>query len=764
MYSLNTKNVTSSVSEEEINLKDVFTTLGRYKVSIISITVFALFLAIINAYFSMNIYQANLTMKIQPESQNGAVAGDILAEALGGQKVNIQNEMVILRSKFVVQKALESVPMGIRYYTEKNYKTQELYKGAPFTVNCKALSEPLTKYKFQLHPVDTTHFRLTIEPSFMMKLMGQLNGEKLIYRSSRYAYGVPIHDPLFSMTVNQNSTIGNQDYFFTIVPNDQIVDLVQSSLNISVTSDKSSVLMLTYEDNIPQRAEDMLNALAHAYQVQNNEMKNAGAKKTLSFIDKQLQAINQALQNSASNVKDYKTSHTVTVDLKDKAVMAAQKLSELEKQQYELDMQEGVFRDLLKYVQSNSLVTGIDTGSINLQGSPLLPLIEKLQEAGTLRATLMSDYTDEHPSVIKVNKQINALRGNLRASIESNLRGIQQRKIMLNTIIQKNNKLLMEIPENEKQLSTLMNGFMVNQKVYEYLLQKRAETTILESSTVSGDWIVDSAFVGNIPIKPQRGLIVLIGIILGLIIGIAQALVRNFLAATIQTIADIEKRTSLPLIAVLPYFQNKKSLYQDALRVLLTKFEYTPNRQKPKVLTLTSSVLGEGRSTTAIELARVMAQSGKKVIIVDMDMRHPSIHQKLHIENDKGISTFLSGQRELTEVIHHTGQHNLDIICSGLPVLSPYDLIMSDRFKISLETLKGIYNYIILVAPPAGLVADALVLMRLSDLNLIVLKAQYSKKDFVDSMDRFVKEHQLENVGIILNSLGLNKIRRWVKK
>ncbi|MDP3558910.1 MAG: polysaccharide biosynthesis tyrosine autokinase, partial [Legionellaceae bacterium] len=492
------------------------------------------------------------------------------------------------------------------------------------------------------------------------------------------------------------------------------------------------------------------------------EMKSAGAKKTLSFIDKQLEAINLSLQNSASNVKDYKTSHTVTVDLKDKAVMAAQKLNELEKQQYELDMQEGVYTDLLRYIQSNSLVTGIDTGSISLLGSPLLPLIEKLQEAGTLRSTLMVDYTNEHPSVIKVNQQINALRANLRASIESNLRGIHQRKMTLNTIIQKNNQLLMEIPENEKQLSKLMNGFMVNQKVYEYLLQKRAEITILGSSTVSGDWIVDNAFVEETPVKPQRALIVLIGIILGLMIGITQALVRNALSGAIQTISDIEKRTALPIFAVLPYFQNKKSLYQDALRVLLTKLVYSAELKKPKILTLTSSVLGEGRATTGIELARIMAQSGKKVIIIDMDMRHPSIHQKINIKNDKGISTFLSGQCELTEVLYHTDQTNMNIICSGLATASSYDLIMSDNFKILLEYLREAYDYIILIAPPAGLVADALVLMRLSDLNLILFKAKYSKKDFVNTIDRFVKEHHLDNVGIILNSLDLKKIRRWL--
>jgi capsular exopolysaccharide synthesis family protein len=220
----------------------------------------------------------------------------------------------------------------------------------------------------------------------------------------------------------------------------------------------------------------------------------------------------------------------------------------------------------------------------------------------------------------------------------------------------------------------------------------------------------------------------------------------------------------LPIFAVLPYFKNKKSLYQDALRVLLTKFEYNSDQQKPKIITLTSSVWGEGRSTTAIEFGRVIAQSGKKVIILDMDLRHPSIHQKFNLENKKGIGTFLSKLDEFSEVLHHTDQTNMDIVCSGLTTVNPYDIIMSMEFKELLGKLKESYNYILFVAPPAGLVADALALMYLSDINLVLFRAQYSKKDFVISVDRFVKEHQFENIGIVLNSLELNKIRYWKRK
>jgi capsular exopolysaccharide synthesis family protein len=273
--------------------------------------------------------------------------------------------------------------------------------------------------------------------------------------------------------------------------------------------------------------------------------------------------------------------------------------------------------------------------------------------------------------------------------------------------------------------------------------------------------VIDEALVGEFPIKPKSLLIILVGFILGTIIGIAQAFIRNYLANTIQTINDLEKNTVLPLYSVLPFFGDRKSLYEDALRVLLTKLAFNP--LSPKVITFTSSVQGEGRTTTALELANVMGQSGKKVIVLDLDMRGSKIHKRLNISNEIGMSTLLAGTSTLEKSIHRIAD-NTDIIVSGPVPSHPYELIMSERLRTLFAELRTEYDYIIVESPPAGLVADALVLMRLSDLNLIVFKAGYSKKDFTTNTNRFVQEHQLQNVGVILNGLELKQIRPWLRK
>ena len=766
----NNQNIVPNTLDEEIDLKDIFATLQRYKTSIAVIVATATLLAAIFTYFSTGIYQADLTLQIQQPKANApqGAEGDFMAAALDAQGQNIDNEIPILESYYVAQKALEKIQIGTRYYTTKNFKTVELYKDTPFVVDADAIVKRLIGHKFLLHPVDAAHFELIIEPTFSMKVsnflrsfVGSVPPEKQpVYFKGKFSYGSIISSPLFKITVNKIGEMENDNYAFTITPNEYMYSMIQEGLTVAVASDKSSVLQLSYEDNVPERAQTILNAIAEAYKEQSIEAKNGGAKKTLAFIDLQLKGINDALQNSATNLENYKSAHIV-IDPKEKGVLASQKIAELQTQRDEMDMQESVLDNLLTYINSNKDTTGIDVGSMSTVSAPILSLIEKIQAADAQHTALVNDYTDKHPSVVKISDQIVKLRANLKATIESSLRGIRQRKATLENIMVQNNAALEAIPAQEKQLSQLNNSFAVNQKVYEYLLQKRAETAIVESSTVSTVRVIDQAMVGEYPIKPKSLLIVLVGFILGLIVGVAQAFVRNYLANTIQTIGDLEKNTILPLYSVLPLFGERKSLYEDALRVLLTKLEFNP--LSPKVITFTSSVQGEGRTTTAIELAYVMGQSGKKVIVLDLDMRGSKIHKRLNLPNEKGMSTLLAGKTTLEDSVHSIAE-NTDIIVAGPVPSNPYELIMSETLRTLLDTLRTQYDYIILESPPAGLVADALVLMRLSDLNLIVFKAAYSKKDFTKNTNRFVQEHQLQNVGVILNGLELKKIRPWLRK
>lgn len=752
MSYLNNHNPLINTEEQEVDLKEIVAMLLQYKKSIFLVTFTVILLAGLVAYFKPNVYQANLTLQIQ-ESTGTQSSSDFMAAATGMPSANMGNEVVLLKSRFIAKKVLEKVQIGNRYYDVSGYKNVELYTASPFTVQAETINQRLIGAEFHLTPLDKTHFRLIVK----QPAKGEL---KEFAYDKIHTYGQLISTPLFSLTVNQFAPLSGTEYTFTITPNDFMYSLIQSSLSVTPSEDKGSVLMLGYQDNVPQRAQDILNAIATAYSEQSIKNKSNSAEKTLNFIDDQLKAIDKALQDSATNLKDYKSSH-ILIDVASKAGIASKDLDQYQIQMSEIGMQESTIQTLLTYVKANKDIVGIDLGPVGGGSTTIANLIQKIQELHTLHSSLLVDFTEKHPSVLKVNQQLASLKASLIATLEGSLRSIEQRKATLGALINKHSASLAALPEEEQQLTQLNRNFIVNEDIYKFLLQKRAETAIIESSTVSGVRVIDDALSNGIPAQPNRFLIVAMGFIIGLILGILQAFTRNMLANKIQTIGDIEGKTTLPIYSVLPLFKNKTTLYEDALRVLLTRLEYRADR--PKIITFTSSVQGEGRTTTTLEFAKIIGQSGKKVIILDLDMRASRVKDKLFMTNDSGMSTYLAGNNTLAEVIKPVNEH-VDVVVAGPIPMNPYEMIVSQKFKTLLSELTKTYDYILLESPPVGLVADALVLMRMSDLNLIVFKAGYSKKDFIKNTNRFVHEHELSNVGLILNALELKKIRPWLKK
>ena len=756
-------NLQNTPFEDGIDIKEIFGILLRYKISIIFIILLALFSGAVYAYLKTTIYEAHLILKVDNQKQKDSVIG----EALGVQSENLGNEIAILRSRALAIKVLEQVNLGTKYYVHKNFKKVELYKNSPFSVSYKSVSDSLSGYEFHILPVDANHFRLTIDPSFKKKLsykialqLGQkAKSNALIHFSGEFQFAKEIRTSLFTLTVDKLSEMNYRDYLFTITPNEYMYGEIQSSLSIGTGKDKSSIMYLGYRDNIPNRAVEILNVLVEEFAKERIQLKKAGAQKKLDFIESQLLEINQELKQAGTNLKNYKSSHTM-VDLTTKASAVVGKLDELQKQLYELNVQDSVLKSLLSYLENNKDIVGIDVGSGTALSEPISSLIQKIQEANSEYDSMQADYTEEHPSVVRVKQELKSLKKSLRATIESSLRGTNQRKLALGKEIKKTKASLKKLPLQEQQMTELKRSFSVNEQVYNYLLQQRVETAIVESSTDAGMRVIDDA-INTGAVKPNRMVTVLMGLVIGILLGIAQAFARSFIANTVQSIGDIEKHTSLPIYTVLPFFKDKKSLYEDTLRVFLTKLEF--KEQKPKVITITSSVKGEGRTTTTLELAKVIAQSSRKVVVIDFDLRDSKIHEQFNISNEIGMSTLLSSSNSLEEATHNI-EPNLDIVVAGPAPENPYGLIMSDRLDVVMNELRAKYDYVLIESPAAGLVADALVLMRLADISFIIFKAKYSKKSFLKNTNRFVHEHQLENIGIILNGLELKKIRPWRKK
>ena len=753
----------TAYNEDEIDIKEIFSLLSQYKKSILFIVFISTLFAFVFAYFSPNIYQSQSMIKLNPNDYYNNRT-DFMSVALGKEGNNIEDELVIFKTRHLAKAALKYLHIGTRYFVTKNLKTHELYKNTPFVVTVESIDPRLQGVRFTLLPLEKNLFQLILEPSLTTKLKQKLfskdseENKPIVYHKT-HQYGEKIVTPWFSFTVQKLYELDHASYAFSITDNKNMAGFIQGGISAS-SNDKEgmgSVVILHFTDTVALRAKEILDAVSRTYIEEKLEIKAESAKKKLHFIDMQVEAIHKTLEGSSKKLQDYKANNTI-VSLDNNAKLTSRKLSDLESELYEINLQIDMLENTIQYMDTHKDIQGINIDSLQHTNAAINTIILEIRDLLTQRAKVSVYHTKSHPLMLKIMKELKSLTTSLRESVLGSLRTLKKQKQSLKTLINAHKEKLRHLPEQEQKLEQLNRNFLFNEKVYSFLLNRRAETAIIEASTVSGIRIIDDANMPASPIKPKRSLIILVGLILGLILGIALAFLRDFLHDTIQTVEEIEKLTKIPVYGVLPHLDPPKSMnhYKEAVNVLWSNIEFSQIKSKSKLITITSSVPTEGKTLTIAQLGMLIARNNKSVIILDLDMRKATLHEHFKLHNHIGMSTLLTKRATLKEAIQETETPNLKMITSGPKPPNPTGLIMSDLLEKITERLMEHYDYVLLDSPPIGLVADAMKIMHLADITLIVTKAAFSKKAFIKNINRLTQDENI-NPGIILNNVPLTK-------
>ncbi len=751
-------------ANDEIDLKQVFKTILKYKFFIFfSILIFTIGSAVF-AYVKPNIYSSSATIEVK-EEERGWNSSSALKEAFTGAGVNIENQIEVFKSKFLADRAASYLNLGTRYFTKNNYRTYEFYENSPFVVTKNFLDDMFYQKSFYIMPLSSTTFKLVVKPRSkwskdgLFNLLGVRKFKDVDFFSYEkiHKYNEEIKTEWFNITVQKISKLTEEEYSFYFV-HESSFSRYYSDLSISQVSEYASVLRLSIFDTVSTRAKDLLNAMLKAYRDQERERKNETANLSLDFIDSQLEEINKRLKASEGKLEEYKETNEV-IDLSQKAKMTSQKLTDYESKLQEISIEQNILKNLQQYINKNHNLSGLAVGSINFADPSLSNMVKNLTELSNQRDSLLIDYTELHPDIVKLSQSIATLRRNIKTVLSNNLNQIAQRKASLKALIRQYTKSLETLPQQEKELTRLTRYFSVNEKVYSYLLEKRAETAILKSSTISNSRVLDEALNYPIPVKPKRMLIVLVGMILGGIVGIAYAFLREFLNDTVKNTEEIERYSSIPIYGVVPLNKNKKTknIFLESFRSIRTNLQFLPQTESSRVITVTSSVSGEGKTTIVAKIAEIIGQTNKKVVVLDVDMRKASVHKEFDIDNVIGLSNYLTGQNTLKEVISKTESENVDLITTGPLPPNPSELILLDNMKILIENLKEDYDYIIIDTPPVGLVTDALILMNYADISFVLVRADYTRKEFIKNLDRLAREHSHNHIGMILNGVEIGE-------
>ena len=746
-----------------INLGTIVNILLRFKYLIIVITLLAGLYASYKAYFKPSIYRAMNKIELK-RSEMARGSNDMVAEALGGGVSDYEKEIEVLRSKYMALKALEYIDLSTRYFVEKNYKINELYKQSPFVVNVEFMSSELYFQKINITPVDDDTFKLEIkdQPSPIQKILSfSSTSDDNVKFSKVYSYGEDVSTELFKLKIEKIHDMQAKHYYFSYVPNRYMEGMIRGGLNASMTSRNGSIMAISYEDNVPKRAQDIVKAVTQAYIEDQIDRHHEKADRTLKFIDAQLADISKVLDASANKLKTFKQTKSI-VNLENSAGEVSRSLKEAKEVLRNLILQESILENLKEYIENNENLNAISISSESLTNQSIYEKIDLYHELSKKQRSLLASVTEFHPDVISITSEMRLLKDNIEFLVKSSLKNLQSKIKVIKESMKEYKDALYAIPQKAGTLATLNRSYSINERMYTFLLEKRAATAILEASRVSNIRVIESAELPLSPIKPNRKFMVLTGLIVGFLLSSMIAFILYFRDDSIKELAEVENATMVPFFGLIPfYIKGKHNVsYEEAFRTLRTNLEFVKIQKSSKVVLIASSISGEGKSTTIKNLAEMLVKLNRKVIVLDYDLRRPSLHKYFKdIKSETGLSMLISGQKSLQECLQKT-EDGIDVIAAGPIPPNPSELIMSDGTDLLLKTLSKTYDYILIDTPPYSVVTDATILMQKVDIVLFSLMVNYSKRKSMKLLNELVEKYELPSVGIVYNGLPQKKKER----
>jgi len=755
-----------SRKNQDLNSQQISSILKTYKWSIIFITLLVTALSYAYIYFKPSIYVSNSIIKVKANEKKQSE--DIINNTLQtSRSKDVLEEISLLKTFKINNRSLNSVNFKVLYFLKKSYKNIEIYGDQiPISIknikikNEKVVGKLLTLVPNQQGDTYTLKYTMPYKAKLRQKLF---NTEEFQLQSSdTQTFGQTVSNKHFELTINKKNNLTEPIHFVINGEKRAIFqNLIFTNLHVKQLEKDTSLIKISFEDTIPERANLYVDALTKSFIDYSIESKNTQNSKTLNFITEELQNIKKELKSSEDRLE----THQVTTNIVQPSVQASlyiKNLSQIEIEISENKLKKKLITNLINFIQNNYNLDAIAPSVAKLNDQNTLSLITKLQNNQLLEEELTQEYTEAYPKLQTLRKQIQTIRNKIEFNLNSLSTNIDYKNTNLNTRKESYETSMKTLPSKERQLVNIKRNYEVKSKMYEYLLKKQAENKIIQLATFSNYQVIDKAYSTNIPIKPKRLFILVLSIFLGLILGISIALIRATKNNLIKSKDDIENLTSLPLYGSIPYYKQNthkvsiykelKSPFTEAFRTLRTNLQFISHKDQGTIMLVTSTIANEGKSTIVSNLATILEMAKYKTVIVNFDLRKPTLHKFFDVDNSKGVSTFLSGQDSVEEVITSTEFANLDIIPSGPIPSNPAELVLSKDLPALFDKLKDLYEYIIIDTAPIGIISDTKTLMKHSDLNLIIIREDYAKKEFIATLEDMIEKHDFQNIGLILNA------------
>ena len=763
--------------EENIDVKEL---LFKYLIHwpwFVGAVVACLIAAWVYLYISTPVYNISATVLIKDDKKGGSAGMLSGLESLGldgmiSSSQNIDNEIEVLRSKTIVKEVVEDLGLYISYADKDEFPSRNLYKTSPVQVSLTPQEADLLEKPMIVE--------MALQPQGSLDVNVKMGDDEYQKHFEKLPAVFPTNKGTLAFFQTLDSILPSKKSSEEIVGVEGTVRNITAVINkplavakgycgsmtIEPTSKTTSVAVISLKNSNVQRGKDFINKLLEMYNINTNNDKNEVAQKTAEFINERISIISKELGSTEKDLESFKRGAGIT-DLTSDAQIALTGSAEYEKKRVENQTQINLLQDLQKYMQNEGYE--VLPSNIGLQDVNLAAAINRYNDVLVERKRLLRTSTENNPTIINLDTSIGAMKENVQVSLDRVLRGLYITKADLDREASRYSRRISEAPGQEREFVSIARQQEIKAGLYLMLLQKREENAITLAATANNAKIIDDAIADDAPVSPKGKMIYLIALVLGVGIPVGVIYLLELTKFKIEGRSDVEKLTSVPIVGDIPLtdekqgaiavFENQNNLMSETFRNIRTNLQFMLENDK-KVILVTSTVSGEGKSFISANLAISLSLLGKKVVIVGLDIRKPGLNKVFNIPRKEiGITQYLANpEKNLMDLVQLSDvSKNLYILPGGTVPPNPTELLARDGLDKAIETLKKNFDYVILDTAPVGMVTDTLLIGRVADLSVYVCRADYTHKNEYTLINELAENNKLPSLCTVINGLDLKR-------
>ncbi|MDT0677698.1 GumC family protein [Autumnicola musiva] len=698
--------------------------------------------------YATPIYEAEATIIINDEKKG--VDGSKIMESINvfDSKKIVENEIEVIQSRDLMNEVIYSLYLYAPIYEEQNLKDKSAYTTSPVVVELR------NPEKIPFNPEEPIKIYFAYNQA---KKTIEIDGK--FHPLNKWIEGKNFGEFKFIPNPHQTTLSDNQLFFMLVHPK-AVTNNSLDNLEVGAPDKLSTIVNLNYKDPVPGRSENILNQLISAYNQASIADRNSLARNTLAFIEDRMANVENELNTLEQEIQQYR-SNKGAIDLSEQGRLYLQDVGENDRKIADIELQLAILDNVENYVVSKGNSGGIVPSTVGINDPVLTQLIERLYDSEIKYERLSKTTAENNPILASVANEIEKIRPGILENVSSQRQNLEEKLKNLNSTNRQFSSNLRTIPEQERALLEISRRKAIKNDLFSYLLQKREETALSYAPHAGDSRVIDKAEASLIPVSPKSKMTYAIAILFAFGLGTLYVIFKEVLNRNILFRSELEKATDIPIVGEftqLKHSKNKKqtkeqeTLLSEQFRDLRLALGLYGESAKRKIL-ITSSIEGEGKSFISENLAVSLANSGKRVILLNFDLLKPKFSKIFGVSNEEGISEYLQGKVRLDDIIRPTEHKNLSVIPPGNMSEEVSQNLLDSDIQSLFKHLESVFHYVVVDCPPVNIVLHAYLLSKYCDTSLFVIRHNHTPKSLVRRFDEDPSINAMNNVLLLFNGV-----------